>query len=109
MIFLVDFSRLSFRQVQCMVWSWFLSNCATGAWQFNEGLRRREIYVIKFIEAFQLFDPGFIRMEISVNELKQCWEREESGEKLSHCVLENRACPDLAKPCEQVEMPSVFG
>lgn len=55
--------------------------CATGMRQLSEGLRRREICVIKFIEAFQLFDPEFIRMEISVTELKQCWEREESGAK----------------------------
>lgn len=52
--------------------------CATGAQQLTS---RREICFIKFIEAFQLFDPEFIRMEISVAELKQCWEREESGEK----------------------------
>lgn len=64
-----------------MAWSWFLSKCATGTRQFNKGLHKREICVIKLIEAFQLFDPEFIRMEISVNELKQCWEREESDEK----------------------------
>lgn len=52
--------------------------CVTGARQFSEGLRRREICVVQFIEAFQLFDPEFIRMEISVTELKQFWEREES-------------------------------
>lgn len=55
--------------------------CATGTQQFNKGLSRREICVIQLIEAFQLFDPEFIRMEISVAELKQYWEREESGEK----------------------------
>ena len=56
-------------------------NCATGTLQFNEGLCRREIVVVQFTEAFQLFDPEFIRVEISVTELKQYWEREESGEK----------------------------
>lgn len=56
-------------------------NCVTGTQQLSKGLHRREICVIKFVEAFQLSDPEFIRIEISVTELKQCWEREESGKK----------------------------
>lgn len=38
-------------------------------------------FVVRFIETCQLFDPEFIRMEISVTEPKQYWEREENGEK----------------------------